>query len=85
MTGLSDSLSIDTFRNESFYPFFQQANDILSDPAVRIYSGPPVASFSPVRGLLGEAYADVTLNGRDPAEVAEEPGTGRERVGRRTG
>ncbi len=72
MTGLSDSLSIDTFRNEAFFPFFQQANDILSDPAVRIYSGPPVASFSPVRGLLGEAYADVTLNGRDPAEVAVE-------------
>ena len=72
MTGLSDSLSIDTFRNEALFPFFQQANDILSNPAVRIYSGPPVASFSPVRGLLGEAYSDVTLNGRDPAEVAEE-------------
>lgn len=72
MTGLSDSLTIDTFRNESLFPYFQQANGILSDPAVRIYSGPPVASFSPVRGLLGEAYSDVTLNGRDPAEVAEE-------------
>ena len=33
---------------------------------------PAVASFSPVRGLLGEAYSDVTLNGRDPVEVAEE-------------
>ncbi|MCY4106806.1 MAG: extracellular solute-binding protein [Chloroflexi bacterium] len=71
-TGLSDSLTIDTFRNEALFPFFQQANAILSDSAVRIYSGPPVASFSPVRGLLGEAYSDVTLNGRDPAEVAEE-------------
>lgn len=72
MTGMSDSLSIDTFRNEALFPFFHQANDILTNPAVRIYSGPSVASFSPVRGLLGEAYSDVTLNGRDPVEVAEE-------------
>ena len=76
LTGLSDSLSAGDFQQgrggEKLFPFFQQANDILSDPAVRIYSGPPLASFSPVRGLLGEAYSDVTLNGRDPAEVAEE-------------
>ena len=72
MLNLSDQITVNTFNNEALFPFFQQANDILSDPAVRIYSGPPVASFSPVRSLLGEAYSDVTLNGRDPAMVAEE-------------
>jgi multiple sugar transport system substrate-binding protein len=53
-------------------PYFAQANAIISDPSVKVYNSPQVVSYSAVRGLIGEALADVTSNGRDVKEVAQE-------------
>jgi multiple sugar transport system substrate-binding protein len=53
-------------------PFFAQANGLLNDPEVKIYSAPSEESYNAVRGLVGEAIADITTNGRDVAEVAAE-------------
>jgi multiple sugar transport system substrate-binding protein len=53
-------------------PYFAAANAIVSDPNITIYSSPQVISYTPVRSIISEGVADVTSNGRDVAEVAQE-------------
>ena len=57
---------------EAANPFFAQANALVNDPALTIYSSPQQLSYGAVRGLMDQAVADVTSNGRDVAEVAAE-------------
>lgn len=57
---------------EAANPFFAQANTLLRDPDVNIYFAPQNLSYGTVRGLVSEAIAAVTSNGRDVQEVAEE-------------
>ncbi len=52
--------------------FFAAANQLLANPDVNVYSSPPILSYGAVRPLIAEAVADVTSNGRDVQEVAEE-------------
>jgi ABC-type glycerol-3-phosphate transport system substrate-binding protein len=56
---------------EAQNPYFAQANAIIADPGIRIYSSPPVISYNAVRDLVAAALADVTSNGRDVTEVAQ--------------
>lgn len=67
---LEAAASLGDFEAENVY--FAQANAIVSDPDITIYSSPKVISYSPVRNLIFEALADVTSNGRDVMEVAQE-------------
>jgi ABC-type glycerol-3-phosphate transport system substrate-binding protein len=57
---------------EATNPYFAQANAIIADPTVTIYSSPKVISYNAVRDLIAAALADVTSNGRDVMEVAQE-------------
>lgn len=57
---------------ESTNPFFAQANALLNNPDVKVYSAPQELSYNAVRGLIAEAIADITTNGRDVQEVAAE-------------
>lgn len=57
---------------EAENPFFAQANALVNDGAITIYGSPQQLSYGAVRGLIDEAIADVTSNGRDVAEVAQE-------------
>ena len=57
---------------EAENPHFAQANAIVADPAVKVYNSPQVISYTAVRGLIGEKLADITSNGRDVMEVAQE-------------
>jgi multiple sugar transport system substrate-binding protein/sn-glycerol 3-phosphate transport system substrate-binding protein len=57
---------------EAANPRFAEANALLSDQSVTIYSSPQQLSYGAVRGLMDAAVADVTVNGRDVAEVAQE-------------
>lgn len=53
-------------------PRFAEAFALLNDPEVNLYFAPQQLSYGTVRGLVSEALADVTSNGRDVMEVAEE-------------
>jgi multiple sugar transport system substrate-binding protein len=57
---------------EAQNPYFAEANAIISDPTVNIYSSPQVLSYSAVRDLVSKALADVTSNGMDVATVAQQ-------------
>lgn len=57
---------------EASNPYFAEANAIIADPSVNIYSAPAVLSYNPVRDLIGKAWADVTSNGMDVATVAQQ-------------
>ncbi len=50
--------------------YFNKANDMLNTATV--YSSPSIAAYSKVRSLVSTAIADVTSNGKDPAEVAQQ-------------
>jgi multiple sugar transport system substrate-binding protein/sn-glycerol 3-phosphate transport system substrate-binding protein len=45
------------------YPYFSVANGLISNPDNTLYSSPNIAAYSVVRGLIGEAVANVTSNG----------------------
>lgn len=53
-------------------PFFAQGYALLNDPDINVYSGFQRITYGGVRGLVSTAIADVTANGRDVAEVAQE-------------
>jgi len=53
-------------------PFFTMAVNLVNDNAMTIYGSPQQLSYGAVRGLMDAAVADVTVNGRDVAEVAAE-------------
>jgi multiple sugar transport system substrate-binding protein/sn-glycerol 3-phosphate transport system substrate-binding protein len=53
-------------------PFFAQALALVNDPNIHIYQSPQQLSYGAIRGLIAEAVADVTTNGRDVNEVAQE-------------
>ncbi|KAB2905273.1 MAG: extracellular solute-binding protein [Anaerolineae bacterium] len=53
-------------------PRFGEAFALLNDPEVTLYFAPQQLSYGAIRGLVSEALADVTSNGRDVMEVAEE-------------
>lgn len=57
---------------ETANPYFAEANAIISDPGIKIYSSPAVLSYNPVRDLIAKALADVTSNGLDVATVAQQ-------------
>jgi hypothetical protein len=57
---------------EAQNPQFAEANAIIADPSVKIYSSPAVLSYNPVRDLISKAWADVTSNGKDVATVAQQ-------------
>jgi multiple sugar transport system substrate-binding protein len=57
---------------EAQNPRFAEANAIVSDPSIKIYSSPQVLSYSAVRDLVSKAWADVTSNGKDVATVAQQ-------------
>lgn len=57
---------------EAENPFFAQANAIVANADINIYSSPQQLSYGEIRGLVAEAVADVTTNGRDVEEVARE-------------
>jgi ABC-type glycerol-3-phosphate transport system substrate-binding protein len=41
---------------EASNPYFAEANAIIADPSVNIYSAPAVLSYNPVRDLIGKAW-----------------------------
>ena len=45
---------------------------ILNDPDVTVYTSPNIVSYGTVRGLVSTAVADVTANGKDVNEVAQQ-------------
>ena len=53
-------------------PYYAMANAILSDPDIAIYGSPQVESYRSIRSIISEGLADVTSNGRDVMEVAQE-------------
>jgi multiple sugar transport system substrate-binding protein len=57
---------------ETQNPYFAQANALIADPSIKIYTAPPVVSYNAVRDLVAKALADVTSNGRDVKDVAQE-------------
>ncbi len=57
---------------EAENPYFATANAIVSAPDVKIYNSPQIISYSAVRTIISEGLADVTSNGRDIMEVAQE-------------
>jgi multiple sugar transport system substrate-binding protein len=57
---------------EAQNPQFAEANAIIADPTVNIYSSPQVLSYSAVRDLVSKALADVTSNGKDVTTVAQQ-------------
>lgn len=54
------------------YGFLVQANAILSDPEVKVYTGPRSLAYGAVRGLVSTAMTDVTSGGRPVDEVLAE-------------
>lgn len=52
--------------------FFAQGYALLNDPDINVYVGFQRIAYGGVRGLVSTAIADVTANGRDVAEVAQE-------------
>jgi multiple sugar transport system substrate-binding protein len=57
---------------EAQNPQFAEANAIIADPNVKIYSSPQVLSYSAIRDLVSKAWADVTSNGKDVTTVAQQ-------------
>src|SRR5690606_36790919 len=57
---------------EAANPFFAAANALVNDPEVNKYNAPQQLSYGSVRNLISTAITDVTVNGRDVAEVAAE-------------
>ena len=53
-------------------PFFTQGLELLNNPDIAIYQSPQQLSYGAIRGLIDQAIADVTSNGRDVMEVAQE-------------
>jgi len=64
----------DSFMDASnpVYSYWQIVNDLLANPDVNIYFSPQNLTYGEVRNLISAAMADVTTNGRDVQEVAEE-------------
>lgn len=57
---------------EAQNPYFAQANAIVSDPTIKVYTSPAVISYNAVRDLMAKALADVTSNGKDVKTVAQQ-------------
>jgi multiple sugar transport system substrate-binding protein/sn-glycerol 3-phosphate transport system substrate-binding protein len=53
-------------------PYFNAANELLNNPDIKVYSSPAISAYNSVRNLISTAIADVTSNGKDPAEVAKQ-------------
>ena len=67
----ADALKTATFTADGLAPYFNAANALISNPAIKVYSSPAISAYSKVRDLMATAIADVTSNGKDPAEVAQ--------------
>ncbi|MBN1564709.1 MAG: extracellular solute-binding protein, partial [Anaerolineae bacterium] len=57
---------------EAANPYFAAAKAIVADPNIKVYGSPQVISYNAVRGIMSEGIADVTSNGRDVMDVAQE-------------
>ncbi|HLU11941.1 MAG TPA: extracellular solute-binding protein [Oceanobacillus sp.] len=55
--------------SEGLYPYFSVANGLVNNPDNTLYSSPNIAAYSVVRGLIGEAIANVTSNGMSVEEA----------------
>ncbi|MEO8393663.1 MAG: extracellular solute-binding protein [Chloroflexota bacterium] len=67
----AEALKTATFSVDGLAPYFSAANDLINSPDIKVYSSPAIAAYSKVRDLMATAIADVTSNGKDPAEVAQ--------------
>jgi len=67
---LDAAASLTDFEAEN--PFFAAANALVSSPDVNVYTSPPLLSYGALRGVIGEAVADVTTNGLPVEDVAAE-------------
>ena len=66
-----ETLKTATFSVDGLAPYFGAANDLISNPDIKVYSSPAISAYSKVRDLISTAVADVTSNGIDPAEAAQ--------------
>ncbi len=78
----SSAAALETSTNFSagLAPYFNAANALITNPDIKVYSSPAISAYSKVRELISIAIADVTSNGRDPAEVAAELQAGAEQA-----
>ena len=67
----ADALKTATFSVDGMASYFATANGFINNPDIKVYSSPAIAAYSKVRDLMATAIADVTSNGKDPAEVAQ--------------
>ncbi len=63
----SSAAALETSTNFSagLAPYFNQANAMLNNPDIKVYSSPAISAYSTVRNLISTAIADVTSNGVD--------------------
>ncbi len=66
------ALSTSTNFAAGLAPYFNAANALLNKTDIKVYSSPPIAAYNAVRNLVSTAIADVTSNGKDPADVAKQ-------------
>lgn len=57
------TMTEEMFGGSGIYPYFTQANALLADESVNLYSSPPISAYGTVRGAISEAIANVTTNG----------------------
>jgi len=67
----ADALKTATFTADGLAPYFNDANALFGKEGLKVYASPSVSSYSKVRDLISTAIADVTSNGKDPADVAK--------------
>jgi len=72
-TDVPDELSQDDF-GDFLAPIFSRlevGSAMLTDPDVYVYASPALPSYSPVRGLIDDAFAEVTTGGANVMDVLE--------------
>jgi len=67
----AEALKTATFTAAGLAPYFNDANALLTKEGIKVYASPSVSAYSKVRDLISTAIADVTSNGKDPADVAK--------------
>jgi len=68
----TENLSKDTFTRPDIFDRYMIGLNALNNPDIVVYSSPPFASYSTARGLVAEAIANVTVNGMDVNEAAQQ-------------
>ncbi len=67
---LEGVLTEDVFSNpRTPFSYYQASLDIITDPDISVYASPPLASYSGVRGLLGDVFSEITVGGADINEL----------------